>query len=132
VVRDHAGEKAVVDIAGDGSNSVFTGKGDDIVWVQGNGDNRINADGGNNQIEVDGNGNNDIRANGAGSITVKGQGNNRINAGAHVNDAVFLFFTGTGGHNHVTAALGADVEVNSVKVTSSGQFDSTNTFVQFE
>ena len=131
VVGDHEGQSAVVDIAGDGSNSVSTGNGNDIVWIQGNGDNHIKAEAGTNQIQVDGNGDNHIRASGAGTITVNGRGDNRINAGANPSDAVFLNFTGKGGRNHVQAAVGAHVEVNGKTVTSSGKYDNTHTFVQF-
>jgi hypothetical protein len=131
IVRNHTGQKAVVDVATDGSSVVATDDGDDIVWVQGNGNSLISGDKGNNQIQVDGNGNNRIDARGIGSITVNGQGNNRIDAGNNANNAVYLSFTGPGGNNKVWASTGATVKINGLSVTSSGGFNGTNTVVRF-
>jgi hypothetical protein len=130
-IHDQAGKTAIVDIAGNGSNSVEVGDGDDIVWIQGSGNNHIQANKGNNQVQVDGNGNNDIKSKGTGSITVNGQGNNEIDAGTDPRSAVFLSFTKPGGHNHVKAATGASVQVSGVAITKSGKVANTNTTVNF-
>jgi hypothetical protein len=101
------------------------------VWIQGNGNNHIQADKGNNQIQVDGNGNNIIDSNGSGSITVNGQGGNNINAGPDARDAVFLNFLSPGGNTNVTAAPGANVQVNGLKITTSGKVPNSFTTVKF-
>lgn len=131
-IHDQAGKIAIIDIAGNGPNSVDTGDGDDIVWVQGNGHNHIKVHQGNNQVQVDGNGNNDVDSNGTGSITINGQGNNDIKAGSDPGNAVLLNFTNPGGHNNVKAVAGANVRVNGVQVTSSGKVANTKTTVTFE
>jgi hypothetical protein len=129
-IHDRAGQSALVDINGNGSNLVATGDGDDVVWVQGHGNNVVDGDEGVNVLEVDGDGNNRVSASGTGSITIHGQGNNQVDAGPQSGDAVSLVFTGTGGHNVVTTTNLADVQVNGVTVTAPGLFDGTNTIVR--